>query len=188
MKSTKNRQGFTLVELLVVIAIIGMLVALLLPAIQSAREAARRMDCANKLRQFALALHNHYDTHKNFPSGNNGLGVPHRTGNPPTNPHGYWRAYHPIVMLLPFFEQAAVWEGALADAWDPDPGRGAPRIWSVTNITFLQCPSDQNVGLRDGANSYVYASGDWPDRTGDRGIQLTVVPATATPTVVPHFH
>jgi prepilin-type N-terminal cleavage/methylation domain-containing protein len=80
--------GFTLVELLVVIAIIGVIVALLLPAVQAAREAARRMSCQNNLRQFGIALHNYHDTHGVFP--------PHRLNDPN---HGW------MAMMLPQIEQ-----------------------------------------------------------------------------------
>ncbi|MFI4875370.1 MAG: DUF1559 domain-containing protein [Blastopirellula sp. JB062] len=93
------RRGFTLVELLVVIAIIGVLIALLLPAVQQAREAARRMTCSANYKQVALAIHNYHDTHLSFPLGG-GLtgGCSGHTGN-----HMFSWGVH----LLPFIEQAA---------------------------------------------------------------------------------
>ena len=99
----RRRNGFTLVELLVVIAIIGVLVALLLPAIQAAREAARRTQCINNLKQLALGCQNHHDTHGHFPTGGWGwywVGDPDR-GFGKEQPGGW--AYN----LLPFFEQQA---------------------------------------------------------------------------------
>jgi prepilin-type N-terminal cleavage/methylation domain-containing protein len=95
-----KRPGFTLVELLVVIAIIGILVALLLPAIQAAREAARRSQCGNNLKQLALGLHNYHDTFRRFPSGTRS----HQTAS------GWAYGHSWIVAILPFCEQRALYD------------------------------------------------------------------------------
>ncbi|NLF69212.1 MAG: DUF1559 domain-containing protein [Candidatus Anammoximicrobium sp.] len=93
MRSRQLRTGFTLVELLVVIAIIGILVALLLPAIQAAREAARRTQCNNNLKQIGVALHNYHDTYKKFPPGT-------------IDRHGWLST----AFLLPFVEQTSLYD------------------------------------------------------------------------------
>lgn len=95
-------RGFTLVELLVVIAIIGVLVGLLLPAVQAAREAARRMQCSNNLKQLGLALHNYADAYKKFPAGRMSLGSS-RGGAGKFDP--ITKNGHGLVFILPFIEQ-----------------------------------------------------------------------------------
>jgi prepilin-type N-terminal cleavage/methylation domain-containing protein len=92
-RTMEDRDGFTLVELLVVIAIIGILIALLLPAVQAAREAARRMQCSNNLKQIGLALHNYHSAHKSFPPG--GLAV---------NELSF------LVFILPYIEQKPLYD------------------------------------------------------------------------------
>src|SRR5471030_2714113 len=93
----RKSRAFTLVELLVVIAIIGVLVALLLPAIQAAREAARRSSCTNNLKQFGIALHNYHDSLKTFPPG--GIVNPANIGTIFASAH---------AMLLPYFEETGL--------------------------------------------------------------------------------
>ncbi|MGE0759012.1 MAG: DUF1559 domain-containing protein [Pirellulaceae bacterium] len=102
----RKSKGFTLVELLVVIAIIGILVSLLLPAVQAAREAARRMQCSNNLKQFGLAIHNYHDVYKK---------VPYLRGGP-NNPSNRCGDYHGIVAILPHFEQSARYDQMFAGA------------------------------------------------------------------------
>src|SRR5437868_10402130 len=104
--SSSRRSGFTLVELLVVIAIIGVLVALLLPAVQSARESARRMQCTNNIRQIGLALHNFHDTNLTLPPGSITSGTTsnaHTKFNIPTNVIHGW-----AVFIYPYMEQKAL--------------------------------------------------------------------------------
>ena len=93
----RSLKGFTLVELLVVIAIIGVLIALLLPAVQAAREAARRSTCANQLKQYGLGVHNYHDTIKVLP--------PAGTGSNQGRPRISWH-----VRILPYTEQTALYE------------------------------------------------------------------------------
>lgn len=115
------RHAFTLVELLVVIAIIGILVSLLLPAVQAAREAARRMQCSNNLKQLGLALHNYESAHKKFPSSRND------------------KRHSPLSALLPFIEQANV--NSMINynvAWNAPENAQA----SATDIPAFHCPSD----------------------------------------------
>jgi prepilin-type N-terminal cleavage/methylation domain-containing protein len=99
------RHGFTLVELLVVIAIIGVLVALLIPAVQAVRESARRMDCSNRLKQLGLAAHNYHSTLKHFPPGYHGP-----EGNNPFPPDGahFGQCFGLTAFLLPYLEEEAL--------------------------------------------------------------------------------
>lgn len=104
--SLRRSRGFTLVELLVVIAIIGVLVALLLPAVQAAREAARRSSCGNNMKQLSIAVHNFHDTHKVLPPGGTADNRPFGTNTP--NGTGWGSSW--FVQILPFIEQGTLYE------------------------------------------------------------------------------
>ncbi|MCU0962327.1 MAG: DUF1559 domain-containing protein, partial [Pirellulaceae bacterium] len=150
-KSVRRRSpGFTLVELLVVIAIIGVLVSLLLPAVQSAREAARRMQCMNNLKQHGLALHNAHDTFNEFPpilingwsNINPGANTAIYKGKyMDTRSEGEMITY--FFCLLPYLEQESLKSDA---AWDNSclaPSRTRPNEWWDANVQpVLTCPSD----------------------------------------------
>ena len=101
----RRRSGFTLVELLVVIAIIGILVGLLLPAVQAAREAARRMQCSNNMKQLALAFHNYESTYKRLPRIASRMDF--KNSGASANASN-WHGYSPLTMILPYIEQTAV--------------------------------------------------------------------------------
>jgi prepilin-type N-terminal cleavage/methylation domain-containing protein/prepilin-type processing-associated H-X9-DG protein len=137
-----GRFGFTLVELLVVIPIIGILIALLLPAVQAAREAARQSQCANNLKQLAMALQNYHDSKGCFPPGNVGE---------KTN----YAALGVFPMLLPFLEASNLYDRM---NWkDPPSNYNSTTCWSdagnrvvmATRLPVLVCPSDQGPAMED---------------------------------------
>lgn len=145
----RTHAGFTLVELLVVIAIIGILIALLLPAVQAARESARRSECLNNLKQFGLALNNYENVYKRYPPGQINLAS---TVAPIPVKYYQWSQH---VHLLPYFEQ-----GGLSDKLDTDqdPTPGSPAVPNVeitaVKLPFVLCPSDANKLLDTGSLNY----------------------------------
>lgn len=158
MLKKRNVRGFTLVELLVVIAIIGVLVGLLLPAVQAAREAARRMQCSNNLKQLSLANHNYHDTFNALPArkGGTGNGISNAQGNGNRLAVGF-------IGILPFMEQQPLYDLiAAGDATVAPMGRRPWEGWGPWNSSpdALRCPSDP--GSRPGSpqNSYSFSVGD----------------------------
>ncbi len=149
----EKRHGFTLVELLVVIAIIGILIALLLPAVQAAREAARRLQCANNLKQLALAMHNYHTAHGALPAGAYCI-----FGLPPSYPHRIIHHCHTwIESLFPYIEQNAVFDRIDFDL--PNNEGVNPSVLNDLLIPNLLCPSDPDAGLMDNARERNYLPG-----------------------------
>ncbi len=146
-----RRRGFTLVELLVVIAIIGILVALLLPAVQSAREAARRMQCQNNLKQLGLALHSYHDQFKSFPpcAHWNDIGRVRVVNNQELSEN--W-----VIMILPFLEQQALYDSFDLERFITDPVNAPAR---GTELAVMLCPSDENNRLKMNGSRYNYGDG-----------------------------
>ena len=155
MKQRRNgisgkSSGFTLVELLVVIAIIGILIALLLPAVQAAREAARRMQCSNNFKQFGIALHNYHDAHDSLPARQMSIFANNNWGG--------------IFFLLPFMEESAAYDRIWSDAkaaskshptWSNDAGNlEVSPLFGTLIIDTLCCPSDSFAPrVAEGGNS-----------------------------------
>jgi prepilin-type N-terminal cleavage/methylation domain-containing protein/prepilin-type processing-associated H-X9-DG protein len=143
MSIQKNRRGFTLIELLVVIAIIAVLISLLLPAVQSAREAARRAQCVNNLKQIGLAMHNYESSYSAFPQGMRGC---------------CWGSW--LIPVLPYVEQSAMynaWNAMGNNTGAAGTVDGPLRYAGICNITVTaarvnayMCPSDPNNILTTG--------------------------------------
>jgi prepilin-type N-terminal cleavage/methylation domain-containing protein/prepilin-type processing-associated H-X9-DG protein len=154
--------GFTLVELLIVIAIIGILVAMLLPAIQSAREAARQTHCQNNLRQLGLAVLNHHDSHKHFPSAGNKGTISRVGGNPTTAKNATFQQAGTFFQILPFLEQIA---GYSADN-NTIQGLVVPQYFCPSRRPPTARPGIDGlpVGLND------YATPIWKDSTAGKGL------------------
>jgi len=151
MKYRSRRKGFTLIELLVVIAIIGVLVALLLPAVQAAREAARRSQCTNNLKQIGIALHNYHDTTGSLPWG---FGYPG------------WNDWSGHVLILPYMEQGNLYS-SLNFAYGGAERGGAVGVANTTGqrttISGFLCPSDANrLTNVEGHTNYMANGGSSP--------------------------
>jgi len=147
MSTTKMPRGFTLIELLVVISIIAVLIALLLPAVQAAREAARRSQCTNNMKQIGLGLHNYHQANESFPQGmsQSAANLNYQGG------YENWGEWSAQAEMLPYLEQAPVYNAInfnFGGAW----GYGAyanVTAWSTVIKTFI-CPTDTNAAFGGG--------------------------------------
>lgn len=179
-------KGFTLVELLVVIAIIGVLIGLLLPAVQQAREAARRMQCTNQLKQIGLAFHNYHDTHQVLPPAAINPGCSHCTAAPLSLTTSNIRNVTAYILILPFLEQRALHDqldfrypmglAASPSALNASSSNATNNIalLQANRIDLFECPSDAynqpgtystgNYHNRDYYHtSYAFAASEWTD-------------------------
>lgn len=167
--SPSRRSGFTLVELLVVIAIIGVLIALLLPAVQQAREAARRIQCNNQIKQLGLALHNYHDTYQKFPAGAH-MGDGKDTSCTLSTPSGKWRGIPWTVAILPFLEQTNLYDqvnmtGQFVCTKQESGDAANMTVWS-TSLEAFQCPSFPAKSTENNHTNYYGVMGGGTDTQG----------------------
>lgn len=151
----RSQRGFTLIELLVVIAIIAVLIALLLPAVQSAREAARRGQCINNLKQIGLAMHNYHNVQNTFPIGVSASNNTWNTSHCGCTALVTWNGWSVHAMLLPYLEATPVYN-AINFAFDPlvCSSQSFQNTAFLTVIPGFLCPSDPNSGASGFLNNY----------------------------------
>jgi prepilin-type N-terminal cleavage/methylation domain-containing protein len=171
----RPRHGFTLIELLVVIAIIGILIGLLMPAVQKVREAANLVSCENNLRQIGLALHNHHDTKGAFPVG---YYDPTSWPQPDNGPGWGWGAF-----LLPYVEQDNLYKQINFNLDVGDPANAAIR---TTFLKIYHCPSDPRQDTTftvtdGGSNSWQLAYGSYVACNGNDGVDDFTTPPHTGP-------
>ncbi len=167
-RNRRRRVGFTLIELLVVIAIIAVLIALLLPAVQQAREAARRSQCKNNLKQLALAFHNYHDVYKMFPKGHYGI-----AGG------SSWWGHGAMFSILPYLEQTALYNNYdLNLSYDNGTNSQVRR----SRIPVFLCPSDRIISNGLAGNNYAGNSGS--NVTLYSGVSATAVGARTNGVIV----
>jgi len=158
LRPIRESRGFTLIELLVVIAIIAVLIALLLPAVQAAREAARRSQCVNNLKQIGLALHNYHSTHDRFPI----LGTYPANAPAPIGDTGLGHGPSLLVMLLSNVEQTALYNAfnfSFGNVTCCSPNTVAnPTVINASVAGYL-CPSDPGSGVYKSGSNYVATVG-----------------------------
>ena len=160
MNRSRSSKGFTLVELLVVIAIIGVLIGMLLPAVQSVREAARRTECLNNMRQLGLSLHNYESAHQAFPPSRLAPDDQRIPSDQTANPRGAETAFQSwTTLLLPFIEQ-----GNLSSEFDFNSAwfaSGQNSAVAATPLAIYKCPSTPNPDDSDPFHSVGAAAGDY---------------------------
>ena len=187
-RSTQVRQGYTLMEVLVAIAIIGILIAILLPAVQASRAVADRLTCQNNLKQLGLALHTFHDHNRTFPPAHDIRQRPWPTADYPGY-HTYWSWQ---ALIMPYYEKVALYDeaetwarsGEISDHrwWPFGDNSGTPpnpAFGTLNNV--VQCPADRRtfvvqdaLGKRVALSSYLGISGIRGDWDGDRSGILTM--------------